>query len=112
MAAAQLAVMFDIATTPEPPYYAVIAPAVLSADVEGYAETAQRLADVARGIDGFLGLESGITGRFVLAVSYWRSLDAIHAWRKRAEHLHAKELARTRWFERYLTRIARVERVY
>ncbi len=104
--------MFDIAATPEPPYYAVIAPAVLGEDVTGYAETAQRLAELACGIDGFLGLESGITGRFVLAVSYWRSPEAIHEWRRQAEHMHAKDLARTRWFERYLTRIARVERVY
>lgn len=104
--------MFEIAATPEPPYYAVIAPAELCEDVTGYAEAARRLAELAQGIDGFLGLESGITSRFVLAVSYWRSLEAIQTWRRHAEHLHAKELARTRWFERYLTRIARVERVY
>jgi len=104
--------MFEIAATPEPPYYAVIAPAVLSEDVAGYGETALRLAELAREVDGFLGLESAVSGRFVLAVSYWRSLEAIQTWRRRAEHLHAKELARTRWFERYVTRIARVERVY
>jgi heme-degrading monooxygenase HmoA len=104
--------MFEIADTPEPPYWAVIAPAVLREDPAGYGETALRLAELAREIDGFLGIEACAAGRFSLAVSYWRSLDAIHAWRRRAEHLHAKELARTRWFERYLTRIARVERVY
>src|SRR5262245_26331550 len=104
--------MFEIASTPEPPYYAVIAPAVLSDDSSGFAETARRLAELARGIDGFLGLESGVTGRFVLAVSYWRSLEAIQVWRRHAEHLYAKDLARSRWFDAYVTRIAKVERVY
>lgn len=85
---------------------------MLSEDVEGYGGTAHCLAEAARGIDGFLGLEGGVTGRFVLAVSYWRSLEAIQAWRKQAAHLHEKEIARTRWFDRCLTRIARVERVY
>ena len=104
--------MFEIASTPEPPYYAVIAPAVLRDDLTGYGETALRLAEIARGIDGFLGIESAISGRFVIAVSYWRSLEAIQAWRRHAEHLTAKENARARWFDKYVTRIAKVERAY
>jgi heme-degrading monooxygenase HmoA len=104
--------MFQIAATPEPPYYAVIAPTELRDDLTGYGETAMRLAEIARGIDGFLGIESAISGRFVIAVSYWRSLEAIQTWRRHAEHLAAKENARTRWFDKYVTRIAKVERVY
>ena len=104
--------MSRIAKTPEPPYYAVIAPSELASDVKGYPELGLRLMELARGVDGFLGIEACIGGGFSLAVSYWRSLEAIEAWRQRAEHLHAKELGRTRWFESYVTRIARVERVY
>ena len=101
-----------IAKTPDPPYYAVIAPAVLSADREGYAETAAGLIALAETVDGFLGIEACAHGGFAIAVSYWRSLEAIATWRRKAEHLHAKELARTRWFDAYVTRIAKVERVY
>lgn len=104
--------MFGIAATPEPPYYAVIAPAVLSTDVEGYGETAMRMAQIAGEIDGFLGIEACVADGFVLAVSYWRSLEAIMAWRRHAEHLYAKDQARRRWFASYVTRIARVERAY
>jgi heme-degrading monooxygenase HmoA len=104
--------MLQIATTPEPPYYAVIAPAVLRPDVDGYVETALRLMATARDVDGFLGIESCLCGNFSLAVSYWRSLEAIATWRRHGEHLCAKDLARSRWFESYCTRIARVERVY
>jgi len=101
-----------IAATPEPPYYAVIAPAVLSEDVSGYAELAVRLMEVAREIDGFLGIESCFQGRFTLAVSYWRSLEAIDAWREHARHQFAKNRGKTQWFDAYFTRIARVERDY
>ena len=104
--------MFRIADTPEPPYYAVIAPAVLNTNVEGYPEMAASLMELARGIDGFLGIESCFQSNFAIAVSYWRSLEAIDAWRRHAQHLHAKELGKTRWFESYVTRIAKVERAY
>lgn len=104
--------MFKIAKTPEPPYYAVIAPAELTAELEGYAETALRLMQIAREVDGFLGIESCVAGNFALAVSYWRSLEAIAAWRRHAEHLTAKDQGMRRWFAAYCTRIAKVERVY
>jgi heme-degrading monooxygenase HmoA len=106
--------MSQIADTPEPPYYAVIAPAVLNTnvDLKGYPEMAARLMELARDIDGFLGIESCFQSNFAIAVSYWRSLEAIDAWRRHAQHLHAKELGKTRWFESYVTRIAKVERAY
>lgn len=104
--------MYQIAQTPEPPYYAVIAPAVLRDDVRGYPATALRLMELAREVDGFLGIESCVTGNFSLAVSYWRSLEAIDAWRRHAQHVMAKDRGRQEWFAAYLTRIARVERVY
>ncbi|MGH7860560.1 MAG: antibiotic biosynthesis monooxygenase family protein [Candidatus Binatia bacterium] len=98
--------------TPEPPYYAVIAPAELSSDIEGYAETAAELFAIAPTQPGFLGIETCVERGFSMAVSYWSSLEAIAAWRHRAEHLAAKGMARRKWFDRYVTRIARVERVY
>lgn len=104
--------MFQIAKTPEPPYYAVIAPAELQGDTRGYPETALRLMELAREVDGFLGIESCLTANFSLAVSYWRSLEAIDTWRRNAHHLLAKDRGRQEWFAAYLTRIARVEQAY
>lgn len=106
--------MSEIARTPEPPYYAVIAPTVIAAgaDVAAYRETAARLVELARGIDGFLGIEFGFQGDFALAVSYWRSLEAIDTWRRHAGHAGAKARGKEEWFASYATRIARVERVY
>jgi len=104
--------MFQIAKTPAPPYYAVIAPAVLAGDVTGYPEMAMRLMETAHEVEGFLGIESCVHGNFALAVSYWRSLEAIDTWRRHARHRIAKEQGMTRWFTAYFTRIARVERDY
>lgn len=104
--------MSRIAQTPEPPYYAVIAPAVLRADVEGYAEKVGKLLAIAPSQPGFLGIEACMEPRFSIAVSYWESLEAIDGWRRRAAHLAAKGMARAKWFEAYITRVAKVERAY
>ena len=104
--------MFRIARPPRPPYYAVIAPAVLAEDVKGYPERAAQLIELARDLDGFLGIDACLQRGFSLAVSYWRSLEAIEAWQQHAQHLRAKELGKSRWFADYATRIACVEREY
>jgi heme-degrading monooxygenase HmoA len=104
--------MNKVVDAPEPPYYAVIAPAELQADVRGYPEMAAMLVELAQQQPGFIGIESGGQKGFALAVSYWASLDAIQAWRNNARHLLAKDKGRADWFSKYVTRIAKVERVY
>ena len=104
--------MNKVVDAPPPPYYAVIAPAELAEDVRGYPELAAQLVELARRQPGFLGIESGFQGGFALAVSYWASLEAIEAWRTNARHVIAKARGKDAWFEKYVTRIARVERVY
>ena len=97
---------------PAPPYYAVIAPAELHGDTRGYPELAAQLVELARQQPGFLGIESGWQPGFALAVSYWASLEAIQAWSRNARHVIAKRKGMSVWFEKYVTRIAKVERVY
>jgi heme-degrading monooxygenase HmoA len=104
--------MNKVVDTPTPPYYAVIAPAELAEDIRGYPEMAAKLVELAREQPGFLGIESGFQQGFALAVSYWASLEAIEAWSKNARHVMAKAQGKASWFEKYVTRIARVERVY
>lgn len=104
--------MKKVVDAPTPPYYAVIAPAELAEDVRGYPELAARLVELAKEQPGFIGIESGFQKGFALAVSYWASLEAIESWSKNARHVIAKEKGKSAWFEKYVTRIARVERVY
>lgn len=100
-----------IATTPQPPYYAVIFTSIRTNVAAGYGDTATRMVELARDQPGFLGVESaresvGIT------VSYWESVDAIRRWKQHAEHLIAQQTGRDRWYESYRVRICRVERDY
>ena len=104
--------MNKVVNAPPPPYYAVIAPAELQEDIRGYPEMAAKLVELAKEQPGFLGIESGFQKGFALAVSYWASLEAIQAWSENARHIVAKEQGKSAWFKKYVTRIAKVERVY
>ena len=100
-----------IADTPKPPYYAVIFSSHRNDDIEGYAETAARMVELAAEQPGFLGVESaredlGIT------VSYWSDLDSIKQWKAHAEHRVAQQMGMDKWYSSYKTRIALVERDY
>lgn len=100
--------MSRIVRLPEPPYYAVVAPAVLAGDAPGYAAAAPQVLASAQEIEGFLGIESCGQPGFSLAVSYWRSLEAIDEWRHHPVHRRAKGRGTGEWFSAYATRIARV----
>ncbi len=101
------------ASTPDPPYYAVIFTSTRSSDDHGYAEMADRMVALAAEVPGFLGVESvrAIDG-LGITVSYWTSEDAIATWRQNAEHLVAQRYGRERWYDAYSLRVAKVERAY
>lgn len=107
--------MIDLqfANTPGPPYYAVIFSSTRTPGDNGYAETADRMVELAKKQPGFLGVESarGADG-FGITVSYWESLDAIGAWRRHTEHQAAQESGKKIWYNHYELRIAKVERAY
>ena len=100
-----------IATTPKPPYYAVIFTATPTGVEEGYATTAGRMLELAQQQPGFLGIESA-GGEYEITVSYWQSPEDIANWKNNYEHLIAQSKGRTDWYKNYKTRICRVERDY
>lgn len=101
------------AATPEPPYVAVVFTSVLSADAEGYERTAERMLQLARGHDGFLGSESARGDDGVgITVSYWRDQEALRSWRRHVDHVAAQERGRSDWYTRYVVRVAVVERAW
>jgi heme-degrading monooxygenase HmoA len=103
----------DFARLPEPPYYAVIFSSRRIPAGQGYDEMAERMAALASDQPGYLGAESARdAGGFGITVSYWVSEEAISAWRAHAEHRIAQETGKTRWYEHYEIRVARVERAY
>ncbi len=106
--------MGQLASTPEPPYTAVIFSTVRSTiDVEGYAAMAVALDELAAAQPGYLGIESvRIDGGFGITVSYWTDDAAARAWKQVAEHRAAQQLGRERWYDAYRLRVATVERDY
>lgn len=101
------------ATTPEPPYFAVIFTSKRRDGDGGYEEMARRMFELALAQPGCLGAESARDASgFGLTVAYFADEAAIAAWRNHAEHRIAQDLGRTRWYEHYELRVARVERAY
>lgn len=101
------------APLPEPPYFAVIFTSLLAEADAGYGRMAERMAQLAAGMDGYIGVESTRgADRLGITVSYWRDEKALLAWKAQVEHLLAQKLGKTRWYSHYRLRVAKVERAY
>jgi heme-degrading monooxygenase HmoA len=103
--------MSTVASTPKPPYYAVIFTSLRTEGDNGYADMATKMVELAAQQPGFLGIESaredlGIT------VSYWSDLESIKNWKISTEHLQAQRLGREQWYASFKVRISKVERDY
>jgi len=100
------------ATTPDPPYWCVVFTSLRAAGNEAeYGEAAGRMAELARGMPGFLGMESVRDADGVgITVSYWESEEAIRRWREHAEHRVVQKAGYDRFYEWFELRVGRVER--
>jgi heme-degrading monooxygenase HmoA len=101
-----------LATTPDPPYTAVIFTSTQTDDVDGYADMAARMRDLAALQPGYLGIESVRDCDLGITVSYWASPDDARAWKRVVDHTEAQRLGRERWYAAYRVRIATVSREY
>jgi heme-degrading monooxygenase HmoA len=103
-----------LARTPRPPYYAAITTVELSSgyDAAEHVRLGTELYAHAREIGGFLGLELFFEGNASVAISYWRSREAIARWRGHSLHLRAKGIAKSSWFGPCITRICRIDDDY
>ena len=103
-----------IASTPEPPYYAVIFTSRRRPqDPEGYARMAEAMAALAASQPGYLGMETARGADGVgITVSYWDSEAAIRNWKGVVAHREAQRRGRSDWYDNYTVRIAQVERCY
>jgi len=100
-----------IATTPPPPYFAVIFTSVRTEVDENYTETSTEMVRLAEQHAGYLGHESA-REEVGITVSYWKDLESIRAWKQQTDHLVAQKMGREKWYAAYKTRICAVERDY
>ncbi len=106
--------MSTIATTPTPPYVAVIFTSLpKDGKREGYGQTAGEMMDIAAEQDGYLGVEYATDASgLAITVSYWRDEDAVRAFKRVGAHMAAQKAGRERWYRAYHTRVATVSRAY
>lgn len=100
-----------LATTPEPPYVAVIFTSLRTEDDNGYEVMSRRMNDLVGHQPGFLGVDSahddvGIT------ISYWIDEQSAAAWKQVSEHAIAQDRGKNAWYREYQVRIASVTRAY
>ena len=100
-----------IATTPKPPYYAVIFTSIKTEDDRGYNVMSNKMIELAKQQEGFLGMESA-RNELGITVSYWENLDAIQHWKLNVDHTEARENGRSTWYQQFKVRISKVERDY
>lgn len=101
------------AELPAPPYYMVTFTNQRTEGDAGYGAMADRMEQLAGEQPGFLGIESTRDASgFGITVSYWRSLEAIAAWKRNAEHLVAQRNGRQQWYARFEVKVSLVERAY
>jgi heme-degrading monooxygenase HmoA len=100
-----------IAKTPEPPYYAVIFTSVRTNENIGYSDMSDKIDELVQNQPGFLGVESARDG-IGITVSYWKDLESVKQWRDNSEHQVARKKGREIWYNRFMVRIALVEKDY
>ena len=97
----------------ELPCYVVIFTSRKSANLEGYAETAERMQTLCNAQPGFLKMVHSMSDEGVSITScYWQDLASISNWKANAEHQAAQEQGLALWYDEYQIEIARVERAY
>jgi heme-degrading monooxygenase HmoA len=100
-----------IASTPSPPYYAVIFTSLRTEGDNGYGEMAVQMDELAKQQPGYLGIE-GARNELGITVSYWKDIASIRNWKQQVDHLTAQQKGRTDWYSAYKVRICLVERDY
>lgn len=103
--------MSIIASTPKPPYYAVIFTSQRTDADNGYGETADRMVELAAQQPGYIGIESAREG-LGITVSYWSDIESIKNWKANIEHQQAQKSGKEQWYSTFKVRISKVERDY
>ncbi|MDY0321164.1 MAG: antibiotic biosynthesis monooxygenase [Arcobacteraceae bacterium] len=92
-----------------PPYYAVIFTSIKT-DSKNYFSVANAVLEEAKKQDGFLGVES-VRDEIGIAVSYWKDLSSIEAWKNNTLHKNAQQFAKE-FYLHFRVRVCKVEKEY
>lgn len=101
------------AALPLPPYYVVAFSSLRTEGDNGYGAMADAMGKLALEQPGCLGYESARSpDGFGITNAYFKDEASILAWKGNLKHLAAQNMGKSRWYEHYALRVARVERAY
>ena len=92
--------------------YAVIFKAKIKDLDEEYAQTADRMRDIAMKEYGCTEFIANSEGDLEIAISYWKSLEDIQAWKNNPEHKKAQALGKQKWYESFEVQVVEVLKEY
>jgi heme-degrading monooxygenase HmoA len=92
--------------------FAVIFHADIAQLDDEYFATAKQMRELALTQYGCLDFIAITEGEREIAISYWPSLEHIRQWKQNAEHLHAQQAGRGRWYKSYKVEVVEVVRRY
>ncbi len=92
--------------------YAVVFRSFLSKENKGYSQTADRMLELVKKSEGFLGFSTVREGALGITVSYWEDLAAIKKWKENLEHLSAQKKGKEKWYDAYSIQICKIEKDY
>jgi len=92
--------------------YAVIFKARIKHRDQAYAETADRMRELARNKYGCLEFVSICEGENEISISYWESEKQIKRWKQDEEHVRAQEKGKALWYTSYKVEVCKVVRNY
>ncbi|MFW2094891.1 MULTISPECIES: antibiotic biosynthesis monooxygenase [unclassified Acinetobacter] len=92
--------------------YVVIFKAQINTLDQRYFQTAQLLREKALSQFNCQKFESLCENDFEVALSYWNTLEDIHAWHKDAEHQAAQRIGKQQWYKKFSVEICEITRSY
>lgn len=92
--------------------YVVIFKAQIKTLDQEYVQTAQCLREKALTQFNCQKFEALSENEHEIALSYWNTLEDIHAWHKDAEHQVAQRLGKEKWYKNFSVEICEIYKSY
>ncbi|NOR20208.1 MAG: antibiotic biosynthesis monooxygenase [Xanthomonadales bacterium] len=90
--------------------YVVIFKATIVEFDDEYVQLAGHLRDLALSKYGCQEFSAVTEGNVEIAISYWQTLEQIHAWKNDPEHRVAQKKGREKWYKSYSVEVCEIVR--
>jgi len=92
--------------------FAVIFRAKPGIQDDEYGKTVTKMRELAFEKYGCLDFVAVTEGDQEIAISYWKSEEAIQNWKRDPKHALAQGIGRSKWYESYSVQVVEIKREY